>query len=186
MPGAAEGPVQGRSGRPGGEQPGVPVGPVDSGLMMLSGCALACLTMPSGSRTLTSTCELALGSVSEPSIRGVCEKDLSCTVLFFNMHFFVWARSSLQLVGSSALTRDQTWAPCTGSTESQLLDPQASPSCSVSAPALGSGIFDLRSSVQFSRSVMSDSLRPHESQHARLPCPSPTPGAYSNSCPLSR
>ena len=42
------------------------------------------------------------------------------------------------------------------------------------------------SSVQFSRSVMSDSLRPHESQHARPPCPSPTPGAYSNSCPSSR
>ena len=40
-------------------------------------------------------------------------------------------------------------------------------------------------SVQFSRSVVSDSLRPHESQHARLPCPSPTPGDYSNSCPLS-
>ena len=42
------------------------------------------------------------------------------------------------------------------------------------------------SSVQFSRSVVSDSLRPHESQHARPPCPSPTPGAYSNSCPLSQ
>ena len=36
-------------------------------------------------------------------------------------------------------------------------------------------------SVQFSRSVMSDSLRPHESQHTRPPCPSPTPGVYSNS-----
>ena len=35
-------------------------------------------------------------------------------------------------------------------------------------------------------SVMSDSLRPHGLQHARLPCPSPTPGAYSKSCPLSR
>ena len=33
---------------------------------------------------------------------------------------------------------------------------------------------------------MSDSLRPHESQHARPPCPSPTPGVYSNSCPLSQ
>ena len=42
------------------------------------------------------------------------------------------------------------------------------------------------SSVQLSRSVMSDSLRPHELQHARPPCPSPTPGVYSNSCPLSR
>ena len=42
------------------------------------------------------------------------------------------------------------------------------------------------SSVQFSRSVMSDSLWPHGPQHARLPCPSPTPGVYQNSCPLSR
>ena len=41
-------------------------------------------------------------------------------------------------------------------------------------------------SVQFSHSVMSDSLWPHELQHARTPCPSPTPGAYPNSCPLSR
>ena len=41
-------------------------------------------------------------------------------------------------------------------------------------------------SVQFSHSVVSDSLRPHASQHARPPCPSPTPGVYSNSCPLSR
>ena len=40
-------------------------------------------------------------------------------------------------------------------------------------------------SVQFSRSVLYDSLRPHGLQHARPPCPSPTPGAYSNSCPLS-
>ena len=42
------------------------------------------------------------------------------------------------------------------------------------------------SSVQFSHSVMSDTWRPHESQHTRPPCPSPTPGACSNSCPLSR
>ena len=41
-------------------------------------------------------------------------------------------------------------------------------------------------SVQFSCSVVSDSLRPHESQHARPPCPSPAPGDYSNSCPSSR
>ena len=41
-------------------------------------------------------------------------------------------------------------------------------------------------SVQFSRSVESDSLRPHELQHARPPCPSPTPWIYSNSCPSSR
>ena len=41
-------------------------------------------------------------------------------------------------------------------------------------------------SVQFSRSVMSDSLRPHELQHARPPCPSPPPGVHSNSRPSSR
>ena len=41
-------------------------------------------------------------------------------------------------------------------------------------------------SVQFSLSVVSNSLRPHELQHARPPCSSPTPGAYPNSCPLSR
>ena len=38
-------------------------------------------------------------------------------------------------------------------------------------------------SVQFSRLVVSDSLRPHESQHAKPPCPSPTPGVHSNSRP---
>ena len=41
-------------------------------------------------------------------------------------------------------------------------------------------------SVQFSHSIMSNSLWPHEPQHARLPCPSPTPRVYPNSCPLSR
>ena len=42
------------------------------------------------------------------------------------------------------------------------------------------------SSVQFSRSVVSDSLWPHESQHARPPCPSPTPGVHSDSRPSSQ
>ena len=41
------------------------------------------------------------------------------------------------------------------------------------------------SSVQFSRSVVSNSLRPHESQHARPPCPAPSPGVHSDSCPSS-
>ena len=40
--------------------------------------------------------------------------------------------------------------------------------------------------IQISHSVMSDSLRPHESQHARPPCPSPTPGVHSDSRPLSQ
>ena len=42
------------------------------------------------------------------------------------------------------------------------------------------------SSVQFSRTVVSDSLQPHEPQHVRPPCPSPTPRIYPNSCPLSQ
>ena len=49
-----------------------------------------------------------------------------------------------------------------------------------------SELFMILSSVQFSHSVVSDSLQPHELQHARLPCPSPTPRVYSNSCPLSQ
>ena len=46
-------------------------------------------------------------------------------------------------------------------------------------------VYNLFSSVHFSRSVVSDSLQPHESQHATPPCPSPTPGVHSDSRPLS-
>ena len=52
--------------------------------------------------------------------------------------------------------------------------------------SLSSLPFNVFSSVQFSRSVMSDSLRPHKSQHARPPCPSPTPRVHSDSWPLSQ
>ena len=48
------------------------------------------------------------------------------------------------------------------------------------------GSQEIISSVQFSHSVVSDSLWPHESQHARPPCPSQIPGVYSNSCPSCR
>ena len=47
-------------------------------------------------------------------------------------------------------------------------------------------VFSPLSSVQFRCSVMSDSLQPHRLQNARLPCPSPTPGACSNSCPSNQ
>ena len=61
----------------------------------------------------------------------------------------------------------------------------------VSSPSLfiAAGYFflvKLIASVQFSCSVVSDSLRPHKLQHARPPCPSPTPGVHSNSRPLSQ
>ena len=44
----------------------------------------------------------------------------------------------------------------------------------------------MSSSVQFSHSVVSDSLQPYELQHARPPCPSPTPGVHPNPYPLSQ
>ena len=47
-------------------------------------------------------------------------------------------------------------------------------------------VFIYFSPVQFSRSVVTDSLWPHESQHARPPCPSPNPGVHSDSRPLSQ
>ena len=46
--------------------------------------------------------------------------------------------------------------------------------------------YKLVQSVQFSRSVVSNSLRPHELQHARPPCPSPAPGVHPNSCASGR
>ena len=46
-------------------------------------------------------------------------------------------------------------------------------------------LMDVGGSVQFSHSVVSDSLLPHEPQHARPPCPPPTPRVYPNSCLLS-
>ena len=55
------------------------------------------------------------------------------------------------------------------------------PQCSL----ISLNIWD-QSDSQFTRSVLSDFLRPHGLQHARLPCPSPTPRACSNSCPLSQ
>ena len=48
------------------------------------------------------------------------------------------------------------------------------------------GITDSMDMLLFSRSVMSNSLWSHGLQHARLPCPSPSPGACSNSCPLNQ
>ena len=60
--------------------------------------------------------------------------------------------------------------------------PQGSLSMEFSRQQYWSGF----SSVHFSRSVVSDSLRPHEPQHARPPCPSPTPGIHQNPCPSSR
>ena len=70
----------------------------------------------------------------------------------------------------SSLTRDWTWAMAMKALSPNHCTTRELPQFS---------------SVQFSRSVMSDSLRPHESQHARPPCLSPALGVYPNPCPLS-
>ena len=58
--------------------------------------------------------------------------------------------------------------------------------CSLSHTSLSNGSTAPIRSDQISRSVVSDSLWPHELQHARPPCPSPTPGVHSDSCPSSQ
>ena len=58
--------------------------------------------------------------------------------------------------------------------------------CLINSPRVSSSLWLKKESVQFSSSVVSDSLWLHGPQHARLPCPSPTSGAGSNSCPLNR
>ena len=67
-----------------------------------------------------------------------------------------------------------------------LLCLQHWPTVSLPLVPFGKPLWSQFSSGQFCRSVMSDSLWPHGLQHARLPCPSPTPGTYSSSCPLSQ
>ena len=84
------------------------------------------------------------------------------------------------------------WASTLSSTplplsSSRPTDHQSSPPQGNSRPCLlvSGPLLTMLSSVQFSRSVVSDSLQPHESQDARPPCPSPTPGLHSDSYPLS-
>ena len=78
--------------------------------------------------------------------------------------------------------------PLTSSRQEELFNPKTSPSrCpQLAQDKQGSLIFPVFHLVQFSHSVVSDSLRPRGPQHARPPRPSPTPGVDSNSCPLSR
>ena len=72
--------------------------------------------------------------------------------------------------------------PSTGIKPASCVDRQILTICYLQSP-----IWHVQfSSVQFSHSVVSDSLRPHESQHTRPPCPSPTPGVHSDSRPSSQ
>ena len=78
---------------------------------------------------------------------------------------YSWAPKSLQMVTTAMKLKD---------------------ACSLEEKQPRQYIKRQRYSVQFSRSVVSNSLRPHEPKHARPPCPSPTPGVHPNSCPSSQ
>ena len=109
----------------------------------------------------------------------------------------VWLFVTLWTVAHQAplsveFPRQEYWSGCLFPSPEDRPDPEIEPV----SPALAGRFFiteppakppkDCISSFQFSRSAISDYLRPHESQHARPPCPSPTPGVHSNSCPSSQ
>ena len=89
---------------------------------------------------------------------------------------------------SMGFSRQGNWSGLPCPTPGGLPDPGIKPT-SLTPLALAGGFFAMstcyRHSVQFSRSVVSDSLRSHESQHARLSGPSLSPGVCSSSCPLN-
>ena len=94
-------------------------------------------------------------------------------------------RSSPLLPSTAGIPAPETWKLCQGIRACAVSCGSGRPQRKVAGHSL-SFLLLVFSLVQFSRSVVSDSLRPHESQHARPPCPSPTPRVYSNSYPSSR
>ena len=110
---------------------------------------------------------------------------LSC-VWHFLAHWTVACQAPLSL----GFSRQEYWNVLPFPTPGYPPKAEIKP-VSLASPALAGRFFTTSttgktSSVQFSRSVVSDSLRPHEQQHARPPCPSPSPRACSNSCPLNQ
>ena len=103
----------------------------------------------------------------------------------FQARILEWVAISSSRI--SSWPKDQTHVSCISSTSRWILHHWATCEASLSTHThthtfLDSFLFSLR----FSCSVVSDSVWLDGLQHARLPCPSPTPGAYSNSCPLNR
>ena len=105
---------------------------------------------------------------------------MDCSLPGFSVHGILQARilEWVAMSSSRGIFPTQGWNPCLFC----LLHWQAG-SLTLAPP--GKCLSLEFSSVQFSRSVRSDSLQPHEPQHIRPPCPSPTPGVHPNSCPLS-
>ena len=94
---------------------------------------------------------------------------------------------ALQAPLSTEFSRQESWSALPFPCPWDLADPGIEPeSPALQADSLWFAPPGKPYSVQFSRSVVSESLRPHESQHASPPCPSPTPGVHSDSCPSSQ
>ena len=119
---------------------------------------------------------------------------LSVRVLSLShVHLFMtpWA-AACQVPLSMVFFRQEYWSRLPFPTPGNLPDPKIEPAY-LASPALAGRFFTTvpptkpipGCSVQFS-SVVSDSLRPHEPQHTRPPCPSPTPRVHPNPCPLSQ
>ena len=105
-------------------------------------------------------------------------------LLFYILCFFFSPRGIWDL---SYLTRDQNHTACIGRRNHNHWTTSKSLICLVILLLLWCpAVMYQVSSVQLSHSVMSDCSRPHGLKHARPPCPSPAPGVYSNSCPLTR
>ena len=98
-----------------------------------------------------------------------------------------------QVALSIGFSRQEYWSGLSCLPPGDLPNPGVKPE-SLMIPALAGGFFTTsttweaprHSNSQFIHSVVSNSLRPHRLQHTRLPCPSPTPGACSNSCPSNQ
>ena len=112
---------------------------------------------------------------------------------FSNVQLFetLWT-IAYQTLLSMGFPRQYYWSGLPFPSLGDLPDPGIEPT-SLRSPALAGKFFTLVppgeyqfSSVQFSLLAVSDCLQPHESQHARPPCPSPTSRVYSNSCPSCR
>ena len=104
-------------------------------------------------------------------------------VWLFGTSWTVTCRAPL----SMGFPRQEYWSGLPFLSPGHLPDPGIEPGSTElqadSLPSKPQGYLDQFSSVRFSRSVVSDSLPPHESQHARPPCPSPTPGVHPDPRP---
>ena len=108
---------------------------------------------------------------------------------FSHVRFFatLWT-TACQAPLSMGFSRQEYWSGLPCPTPGNLPDPRIEPSllCLLHWQVGSLILAPSWVSVQFSHSVVSDSLWPHELEHARPPCPSQTPGVHPNSCPLSR